>query len=49
VKTATMNKDAKKVLAFETKKLEVLLAMVKEPEETLHVEEQEKFTLPALS
>ena len=28
-----INKDPKKALVFETKKLEVLLAMVREPEE----------------
>ncbi len=33
VKSALINKDAKKALAYETKKLEVLLAMVREPEE----------------
>jgi hypothetical protein len=33
VKSALINKDPKKALVFETKKLEVLLAMVREPEE----------------
>jgi hypothetical protein len=40
-----INRDAKKVLTFETKKLEVLLAMVKEPEEGNHPDEHERFVL----
>jgi hypothetical protein len=47
VKAATLNKDPKKILSFETKKLEVLLAMVKEPEEGAH-DEHDKFTLTVL-
>jgi hypothetical protein len=47
VKAATLNKDAKKILSFETKKLEVLLAMVKEPDEGLHTDEHEKFAANA--
>jgi hypothetical protein len=48
VKTATLNKDPKKILAFETKKLEVLLAMVKEPEDPTHVDDHDRFTLPVV-
>jgi hypothetical protein len=44
VKTATINKDPKKILAFETKKLEVLLAMVKEPEDATHADDHDRFT-----
>ena len=33
VKTALINKDPKKALEFEVKKLETLLAMVREPDE----------------
>ena len=45
VKAATINKDQKKILSFETKKLEVLLAMVKEPDDGVHVDEHDRFTL----
>ena len=45
VKAATINKDPKKILSFETKKLEVLLAMVKEPDDGVHVDEHDRFTL----
>ena len=48
VKAATINKDAKKIWTFETKKLEVLLAMVKEPEEGIHADEHDKFVLSVL-
>ena len=34
VKTALMNKDKKKALELEVKKLEILLAMVREPDDT---------------
>jgi len=33
MKNAVFSKDPKKILAFETKKLEVLLAMVKESDD----------------
>ena len=33
VKAALLNKDSKKALEFEVKKLETLLAMVREPDE----------------
>jgi hypothetical protein len=33
IKNAVFSKDPKKILAFETKKLEILLAMVKEPDD----------------
>ena len=44
VKTALMNKDPKKALELEVKKLEVLLAMVREPDEnpSTLVREQEE-------
>lgn len=45
VKTALMNKDPKKALELEVKKLEVLLAMVREPDEnpsTLGNQEEEE-------
>jgi len=41
MKNAVFSKDPKKILAFETKKLEILLAMVKEPDENEAQKEEE--------
>lgn len=41
VKNAMLNKDTKKALEFEIRKLETLLAMVKEPGEVVAVKEEE--------
>ena len=41
VKTAIINKDPKKALELEVKKLEVLLAMVREPEDNVVVKQEE--------
>lgn len=42
VKAAFVNKDAKKALELEVKKLEVLLAMVREPEENSTMKKEEE-------
>lgn len=42
VKNALMSKDKKRALEFEVKKLLIILAMVREPEDNVKVEKDEE-------